>query len=101
MSKHFSPLVAAMLRPEFYLHKPTEVELRQTHISYVFIAGARVYKVKKNVKFPFLDYSTLDKRRHFCAEEVRLNRRLAPKHIYSHGRHFPTGKSFFSRSRLS
>jgi uncharacterized protein len=78
MSKHLSPLVAAMLRPEFYLDKPTEVELRQTHISYVFIAGARVYKVKKNVKFPFLDYSTLEKRRHFCTEEVRLNRRLAP-----------------------
>ena len=53
MSKHLSPLVAAMLRPEFYPDKPTEVELRQTHISYVFIAGARVYKVKKNVKFPF------------------------------------------------
>ena len=78
MSKHLSRLVAAMLRPEFYPDKPTEVELRQTHISYVFIAGDRVYKVKKNVKFPFLDYSTLDKRRHFCAEEVRLNRRLAP-----------------------
>ena len=68
-----------MLRPEFYPDKPAEVELRQTHISYVFIAGPRVYKVKKNVKFPFLDYSTLDKRRHFCAEEVRLNRRLAPR----------------------
>jgi len=53
MSKHLSPLVAAMLRPEFYPDKPTEVELRQTHISYVFIAGARVYKVKKNVKFLF------------------------------------------------
>jgi hypothetical protein len=78
VTNHLPPLVAAMLRPEFYPDKPTEVELRQTHISYVFIAGARVYKVKKNVKFPFLDYSTLDKRRHFCAEEVRLNRRLAP-----------------------
>jgi len=78
MTKHLSPLLAAMLRPEFYPDKPAAVELRQTHISYVFIAGARVYKVKKNVKFPFLDYSTLEKRRHFCAEEVRLNRRLAP-----------------------
>ncbi len=100
MSKHLSPLVAAMLRREFYPDKPAEVELRQTHISYVFIAGARVYKVKKNVKFPFLDYSTLDKRRHFCAEEVRLNRRLAPNTYTRHGRHLPTGKSFFSRSRL-
>ena len=78
VNKNLLPLIAAMLRPEFYPNKPAEVELRQTHISYVFIAGDRVYKVKKNVKFPFLDYSTLDKRRHFCAEEVRLNRRLAP-----------------------
>jgi len=78
VNKNLPPLIAAMLRPEFYQSKPAEVELRQTHISYVFIAGDRVYKVKKNVKFPFLDYSTLDKRRHFCAEEVRLNRRLAP-----------------------
>jgi len=72
VNKNLPPLIAAMLRPEFYQSKPAEVELRQTHISYVFIAGDRVYKVKKNVKFPFLDYSTLDKRRHFCAEEVRL-----------------------------
>jgi aminoglycoside phosphotransferase family enzyme/predicted kinase len=78
MNKNLPPLIAAMLRPEFYPDPPAEVELRQTHISYVFIAGARVYKVKKPVKFPFLDYSTLDRRRHFCAEEVRLNRRLAP-----------------------
>jgi uncharacterized protein len=70
VNKNLPPLIAAMLRPEFYPNKPAEVELRQTHISYVFIAGDRVYKVKKNVKFPFLDYSTLDKRRHFCAEEV-------------------------------
>ena len=78
MNRNLPPLIAAMLRPEFYPNKPAEVELRQTHISYVFIAGDRVYKVKKHVKFPFLDYSTLDKRRHFCAEEARLNRRLAP-----------------------
>ena len=78
VNKNLPPLIAEMLRPEFYPNKPAEVELRQTHISYVFIAGDRVYKIKKNVKFPFLDYSTLDKRRHFCAEEVRLNRRLAP-----------------------
>src|SRR5262249_53562779 len=47
-------------------------------ISYVFLAGPVVYKIKKPVRFSFLDYSTLDRRRHFCKEEVRLNRRLAP-----------------------
>ena len=77
MKQNISPLIAAMLRREFYPHNP-EVELRQTHISYVFLAGPYVYKVKKAVKFPFLDYSTLENRRHFCDVELRLNRRLAP-----------------------
>jgi aminoglycoside phosphotransferase family enzyme/predicted kinase len=53
-------------------------EVRQTHISLVFLAPERVYKVKKKVDLGFLDYSTLDKRRHFCELEVELNRRLAP-----------------------
>jgi aminoglycoside phosphotransferase family enzyme/predicted kinase len=53
------------------------VEVRQSHISVVFLAGAYAYKVKKPLKLAFLDYSTLERRRHFCAEEVRLNRRLA------------------------
>ena len=67
-----------MRQPDFYPHNPAKVEFRQSHISYVFLAGPYVYKVKKAVKFPFLDYSTLEKRRHFCDEEMRLNRRLAP-----------------------
>jgi uncharacterized protein len=71
-------LITAMLRREFYPAGPADVALRQTHISYVFLAGSHVYKVKKAVKFPFVDYSTLAQRRHFCEEEVRLNRRLAP-----------------------
>ncbi len=78
MKQNISPLIAAMLRREFYPHNPSEVELRQTHISYLFLAGPYVYKVKKAVKFPFWDYSTLENRRHFCDEEVRLNHRLAP-----------------------
>ena len=51
--------------------------LVQTHISYVLLAGEHVYKVKKPVRFSFLDFSTPERRRHFCHEEVRLNRRLA------------------------
>jgi uncharacterized protein len=78
MKQNISPLIAAMLRQEFYPHDPAEVEFRQTHISSVFLAGPYVYKVKKAVKFPFLDYSTLENGRRFCDEELRLNRRLAP-----------------------
>src|SRR5215470_12196805 len=72
------PLVEAMLRPGFYPDAPNRVELKQTHISYVFIAGDFVYKVKKPVHFPFLDCTRLADRFHFCREEVRLNSRLSP-----------------------
>lgn len=78
MTTHIHTLTAAMLRPEFYPEHPSEIEVRQTHISYVFLAADHVYKIKKPLRLPFLDYSTLPRRRHFCREEVRLNRRLAP-----------------------
>jgi aminoglycoside phosphotransferase family enzyme/predicted kinase len=71
-------LLQAMIRPDFYPHKPTSVELVQTHISHVFIAGELVYKVKKAVNFGFLDFTTLEKRKYYCGEELRLNKRLAP-----------------------
>ena len=70
-------LVESMLNPEFYPHKPDSVELIQTHISFIFIAGDMVYKVKKAVDFGFLDFTTLGKRKYYCDEELRLNRRLA------------------------
>jgi uncharacterized protein len=72
-------LVVAMQDPSFYPHTPERVELRETHISWVFIAGERVYKVKKPVVLPFLDYGPLERRREMCLEEVRLNRRLAAR----------------------
>ncbi|HSP98973.1 MAG TPA: AAA family ATPase [Candidatus Dormibacteraeota bacterium] len=71
------PVVTAMLAPGFYPEPPAHVDLLQTHISYVLLAGDQVYKLKKPVRFAFLDFSTLERRRHFCEEEVRLNRRLA------------------------
>jgi len=71
-------LLASLLDPRSYRHAPAEVTLVQTHISCVFLAGSEVFKVKKAVRFSFLDFSTLERRRHFCEEEVRLNRRLAP-----------------------
>jgi hypothetical protein len=72
-----NPLIEAMTTPGFYPHRPSRVEVVQTHISYVFLADAEVYKVKKPVRLPFLDFSTLEQRRHFCLQEVTLNRRLA------------------------
>jgi uncharacterized protein len=74
-----SALVSALATPAAYPHAPKRVEVRQTHISRVFLAGPFVYKVKKPLALGFLDYSTLEKRHHFCEEEVRLNRRLAPE----------------------
>ncbi len=71
-------LVEAMLDPAFYPHRPDAVELRETHISWVFRAGSRAYKVKKPVVLPFLDYGTAARRGEMCEEEVLLNRRLAP-----------------------
>ncbi len=73
------PLVQAMMRRGFYPDSPAHVELKQTHISYVFIAGDFVYKVKKPVHFPFLNCSMLTQRFLFCCEEVRLNARLSPR----------------------
>lgn len=64
--------------PDAYPHRPRSVRVEETHMSYVFLAGPRVFKLKKPVRYPFLDFSTLKARAHFVAEEVRLNRRLAP-----------------------
>src|SRR5687768_9666290 len=71
-------LVAAMMQPEFYPKPPEQVTHKETHISHLFFAGDLVYKVKKAIRFSFLDYSSLAKRRHYLQEELRLNRRLAP-----------------------
>jgi aminoglycoside phosphotransferase family enzyme/predicted kinase len=74
-----SQLIETMKRVDFYPHNPAEIELIETHISYVFIAGDIVYKVKKPVKFDFLDFTSLEKRKFYCEEELRLNKRLAPQ----------------------
>lgn len=74
-----SAVSEAMSAPSFYPGSPHHVERIETHISWVFIAGDDVYKVKKAVNFGFLDFTTLEKRRFYCEEEVRLNSRLAPE----------------------
>ncbi len=71
-------IIEELSRPSAYPYPVDEVEIIQTHISVVFLAGDRVYKVKKPVDFGFLDFTTLEKRKHFCEEELRLNRRLSP-----------------------
>jgi uncharacterized protein len=95
------PMIQQMMRPEFYPHpvspsaeqrfessdnlEPEEfypspvapVQLIQTHVSYVLLTGQYAYKLKKPVDFGFLDYSSLEKRKHFCEEELRLNQRAA------------------------
>ncbi len=70
-------LLEFLQRPESYPHQPAEVRVVETHASSVFIASPFVYKVKKPVNLGFLDFSTLEKRRHFCEREVQLNRRLS------------------------
>lgn len=72
-------LLHHLSRPESYPGGVKGVEVIQTHISFVFLCEEVVYKIRKPVRFGFLDFSTLEKRRLDCEEEVRLNRRLAPK----------------------
>jgi len=72
------PLIAALLDPAAYPHSAPTPRLIETHISWVILAGDYAYKLKKPLNLGFLDFSTLDKREHYCREEVRLNSRLAP-----------------------
>jgi aminoglycoside phosphotransferase family enzyme/predicted kinase len=69
-------LVSRLLDPALYLDPTDRVELVETHISWVLLAGDRVYKIKKPVNLGFLDFTTLARRRRFCQDEVRLNRRV-------------------------
>jgi aminoglycoside phosphotransferase family enzyme/predicted kinase len=73
-----SSLVEALRSPACYPHAVDAVSVIETHISYVLLAGEHAYKIKKEVRLPFADFSSLEARRRFCAEEVRLNRRTAP-----------------------
>lgn len=70
------PIAEALLRPEAYPDRPQSVELVQTQMSFIFLAGSYVYKIKKPVNLGYLDYTTLEKRHFFCRQELELNRRL-------------------------
>jgi hypothetical protein len=69
-------IVKALMKPQAYEQESGEIELVQTHISFVFLTRNFAYKVKKAVDLGFLDFTTLEKRRFFCEKEVELNRRL-------------------------
>ncbi len=69
-------VVQALMKPEAYDEEPGQIELTQTHISFVFLTRNFVYKVKKAVDLGFLDFTTLEKRRFFCEKELELNKRL-------------------------
>jgi len=71
------PMIAALLQPGAYDHPVGCIELIETHISWVLLTGSYAYKVKKPVDLGFVDFSTPERRRWFCQEELRLNRRLA------------------------
>lgn len=77
MSMELPTLIDRLSRPTAYPFPVETVTVKQTHISVVFLAEDFVYKIKKPVDLGFLDFTTLDRRRHFCEEETRLNRRLA------------------------
>lgn len=74
---HETRLLSFLQDPESYPDAVDEVVIKQTHISMVAIVRPYVYKFKKSVNFGFLDYSTLEKRKKFCEEEVKVNRRLS------------------------
>ncbi len=78
MNQHEQRVVRFLSRPASYPHPVGAIQRRETHVSHVFLAGGFAYKLKKPVKFPFLDASTLTLRKRFCLLELSLNRRLAP-----------------------
>lgn len=79
MTQQANPLIEALQQPEIYPHAVDNLTVLETHISWLVLTGPYAYKIKKPLNLGFLDFSTLDKRRHYCDEELRLNQRLAPE----------------------
>lgn len=78
MDPTLPPLIRTLMAPGRFPGVPGRAELVQTHISWVLLAGDHAYKIKKPVRLPFLDFSTLAQRKACCEDELRLNRRFAP-----------------------
>ena len=82
MSHTIEALISTLQTPDVYPHDVSDdIDLVQTHVSYVFLTGDYAYKLKKSVNFGFLDFSTLEKRKHFCEVELSLNSALT-KDLY-------------------
>src|SRR4030042_1438158 len=71
-------IASLLMNPKVYDEIVKDVKMVQTHISWIFLTDKYVYKIKKPVHFPFLDFTTLEKRKFYCEKELELNRRLAP-----------------------
>ena len=71
-------LIQSLQKPGVLDHPVERFQVLETHISWVLLTGPYAYKFKKPVDLGFLDFSTLDRRKFYCEEELRLNRRLAP-----------------------
>ena len=74
-------VIAFLSDPASYPAKPKRVERFETHGALVFLAGEEAWKIKRAVRFPYMDFSTLEKRKAACEREVEINRRLAPECI--------------------
>ena len=72
-------LIQQLQNPARYDHPVTNIEVVETHISWLILTGHYVYKIKKSLNLGFLDYSSLEKRHFCCDEELRLNSRTAPE----------------------
>jgi len=70
--------VAFLRQPQAYPEKPARIETIETHMSWVFLTPQHAYKLKKPVRYDYLDFSTVAARKKNCEEELRLNQRLAP-----------------------
>jgi aminoglycoside phosphotransferase family enzyme/predicted kinase len=90
------PLVAALLKPAAYDHPVRQIQLLETHISWILLTGPFAYKLRKPVQLGFVDFSTAARRRQDCIDEVRLNRRLAPDlYLGVHDIHGPPDQARF------
>ena len=81
MKNKSKQLIDSLCNSSIYDHEVIDISVIETHISWVLLTGIYAYKIKKPIKFSFVDFSTLEKRHFFCNEELRLNSRLAP-HLY-------------------
>ena len=78
MKSSSDKLISTLCDASLYDHHVDKISIIETHISWVVLTGKYAYKIKKPIKFSFVDFSTLENRKFYCDEEMRLNTRLAP-----------------------